>query len=228
MRNKILAELEKRFPGLSKAFLGQLADKLAKKVTEESGIDQAITDFDNAVSIQDLATDFQREGDRRVSDAKKQWDKTNAKKPGSTEETDDDGELDESSKPKPKGKGKSNDDPPSVAKGLIEEVRSLRAEKAAMTIKGKVAEKLKGKVPEKFYDKWNIPETDENLDAFIAEVESSWKDLKQEGVNAGLLENPKPEGGAAAGQKKTGKEEADIKAWAEAERKRAEAINPKK
>lgn len=213
MRNKILAELEKKFSGLSKKLLGLIADKLAKKVTEESGIEQAITDYDNAVSITDLATDFQKEGDRRVTDAKKEWDKTNPKKPEKTEEEE---EEEETPTPKPKAKKKNSDEPPAWAKGLIETVTSLQKEKTEVTIKSRVAAKLKDKVPEKFYSKWALPEKEDGLDDFIKEIEDDWNEIKQDGVNTELGKSSKPEGGGETSTvKPTGKEEADIKAWAD-------------
>src|SRR5436190_20123674 len=143
MRNKILAKLAEKFPGLSQKFLGLVADKLSKKVTEESGIDQAITDYDNAVSITELATDFQKEGDRRVTDAKKEWDK---KTPAGGKTKDDDDQSDDDPaepKPKDKGKKKDADEPPAWAKQLLGEVASLKKEKVLSNIQQKVADKLK-------------------------------------------------------------------------------------
>jgi len=212
MRNKILAELVKKFPGLSKTFLGLIADKMAPKVTEESGIDQAITDFDNAVSIKDLATEFQKDGDRRVSDAKKEWDKAHPKK--DKEETEEETEEEETDKGK-KGKTKKpSDEPPAWAKALMQQVQTLAKDKTATSIQTKLADKLKDKVPASYYAGWALPEKEEEFDDFVAKIETSYTEFTQELTNKGLLSTVPPAGGNGE-VKASGKEEADIKAWAE-------------
>lgn len=201
MREKILAQLQAKFAGVSKTALGLIADKLAKKVTEESGIEQAITDFDNAVSVTEFAADLQREADRRVSEAQKEWAKKN---PPKTEppKTDD----------PPK-----NDDVPEWAKSLMEKVDSFTKEKAQTSIRAKAAEQLKD-IPEIFWKGRAIPEKDEELDTFVAAIKEDHAAYQQTLVDKGLMTATPPAGG---GSGKTGGKpdekvlDAEIKAWAE-------------
>ena len=84
---KILAQLVKDYPGLSKHVLGLIADKLAAKVTDESEIEGAIAELENTpISIKDYADFLQKETDRRVAAAA-------ASKKADEEETDDDEET---------------------------------------------------------------------------------------------------------------------------------------
>jgi hypothetical protein len=70
MKEKILAELVKKFPGLSKEFLGFWAEKMAVKTTEESAIEGAIGELEKLpIPLTDLAAAFQKEGDKRATEA---------------------------------------------------------------------------------------------------------------------------------------------------------------
>ena len=81
MKEKILTQLKLKFPGAPASVLNSVADKLAKKVTEEPAIEGAISELENsAYSITDIIADFQAEGDRRVSSAKTEWEKKNPRK----------------------------------------------------------------------------------------------------------------------------------------------------
>lgn len=212
MRDKILAELVKKFPGLSKQFLGQIATQLAKKVTEESGIDQAITDYDNAVSISDLAAEFQKEGDRRVTEAKKAFE---AKKPKAGAAAD----QDEPEDPKEPKAG----DIPAWAKSLLDEVKSLRAEKTQATLKEKIDSALKDKVPARFYKGRALPEPDK-LQEFVDEVVADYTEFQKETLGDALDKVPKPGAGGVPLEKATAKRvEEDIKNWAQSKKPAAAA-----
>lgn len=216
MLNQILAKLVAKYPGLSKAFLGLLAKQMATKVTEESGIDAAIAELDNApITVQDLAAEFQREGDRRVTDAKKEWEKKNPPKP-----------LDP---PKPDDPIKDDPEMPAWAKTLIKsnenlqkDITALTKDKAQSTIQTKLTEKLKDKkIPSSYYAKRALPEKEEDLDAFATEIETDYTAFKQELVNEGLVTGTPAGGGEQSLTKSSGKEEAEIKAWAESNKKPA-------
>lgn len=216
MREKILAQLVAKYAGVSKKALGLIADKLAKKVTEESGIDQAITDFDNAVSITEFATDLQREGDSRVTDAKKVWEKEkpNPKPKDKTEETED---------------APTKDEMPSWAKTLMEQVTTLTKEKTQGSMKSKATELLKD-VPETFWNGRALPEKDEDLQGFVDSVKTDFTAVKQTFIDQGLMSATPPAGGApgAAGGKVADKVlDAEIKDWAD-KGKAATAIIDKK
>ncbi len=203
MRDKILAQLQTKFAGVSKTALGLSADKISKKVTEESGIDQAITDFDNAVSITEFAADLQRESDRRVTEAKKQWDKDNPK-------------PQDPQAPNPKDPPKP-DDMPAWAKSLVEQVTNLTREKAQGSIKEKAGALLKD-VPAQFWNGRSLPEKEEDLQTFVDAVNADYSAMKQEFINAGLMSATPPDGGGGeggAGVKLNDKQiEAEINDWA--------------
>src|SRR5690606_341046 len=151
MREKILAQLIAKYAGVSKRFLGLIADKLAKKVTEESGIEQAITDYDNAASITELAADFQKEADLRVGDAKKEWEKKNQPKKDN-DKTDEEEEDD----PPPADKM------PAWAKALVEKVDGLSKKETVVLVKTKATELLKD-IPATFWKGRTIPDKEEDL-----------------------------------------------------------------
>lgn len=206
LKDKILAQLVTKYAGVSKKALGLIADKLAKKVTEESGIDQAITDFDNAYPITDFAADLQREGDSRVGEAKKEWEKKTPPKkdPPKTEDPNDD-------PPKP-------DDMPAWAKGLMEQVSAIAREKNQGTIKSKAKDLLK-EVPETFWGGRSLPEKDEDLQTWVDGVSKDYEAFKQTLVDQGLMSATPPAGGGgtpgADGKVNEKTIDADIKAWAD-------------
>lgn len=213
MREKILAQLIAKYAGVSKTALGLIADKLAKKVTEDSGIEQAITDFDNAISITEFAADLQREADRRVTDAKKQWEKENPKPKPGKDGTDDD-------PPNPGGEP----EPAWLKKltgeltGLKEQVSTLSKEKAQGTIKTKATELLKD-VPAHFWNGRTIPDKEEDLQAFVDSVNTDYTAFKQDLIDKGLMSATPPAGGGGAGGG-SGKPsdkvlDAEIKEWAD-------------
>lgn len=203
MKEKILAQLKAKFSGVSQKALGLIADKLAKKVTEESGIEQAITDFDNAVGITDFAADLQREGDSRVTEAQKEWDKKNPKPatPPKTEEI-------------PKG-----DDIPAWAKTLTDQIATLTKEKAQTSIRSKAAEQLKD-IPETFWKRAAVPETEDGLTEFVDSIKADYSSFQQGLIDKGLMNATAPAGGGAGGGDGAGgkadakKLDADIAAWA--------------
>lgn len=209
MLNQILAKLVAKYPGLSKAFLGLVAAQLATKVTEEGGIDQAITDYDNAAPIQTLATEFQKEGDRRVNDAKKEWEKKNPPKP-----------ADPTEPPKPADPAKPTEEQPAWLKGLTSQlatlatqVATLSKEKQTSSMQSRLAEKLKDKVPAGYYKGRALPEKEEDFDAFVSEIETDWTAFKQEQVNLGLMNTSAPPAGGEQGGVKVDNADADIANW---------------
>lgn len=187
-RDQILAQLRAKFPGASAKFLGRIADKIAKKVTEESQIEGAITELENAdVPLSELIQEFQAEGDRRVTEAQREWKKKN---PGQQQQQ-------ESNNPEKK-EPPTGDEPPAWAKSLIEEVKTLRAEKTQTSMKAKAAEKLKD-VPADYYSEWALPEKEEDLDGFVEKVQTKYTAFKQSLANEGFSQTSKPASGAAGG-----------------------------
>jgi hypothetical protein len=186
---QILAKLVTKYPGLQKTFLGLLADKMAVKVTEESGIDEAITALDNApISITDLAADFQKEGDRRVTAAEAVWKKKNPPaKPA--DKTDDDEPTDP-----PKG-----DEMPSWAKGLLTEIQTLKSEKQQNTIQSQLKEKLKDVNPLVSWNDWALPNKEEDIAPFIEKVQARHTEIEKTLVDKGLSALGQPKTGSSGG-----------------------------
>ncbi len=178
MKQKLLAQLITKYPGVSKKFLGFWADKLLPKVTEESQIQGVVDELENLpVSITDLAAEYQSEGDRRVTEAKKE----NPPKP-------DPGKTDD---PKPDPKP---DDTATLLKTLLQEVQTLKADKVQSSMKTKAAEQLKG-IPASYYAKRALPEKEEDLAAFVQEVQDDYSAFRQEMIDGGLMNNTPPAGG---------------------------------
>lgn len=70
MKQKIFEALVLAKPTLDKTFAGVLATQLALTVTEESGIQNAISGLDALpISLEVLATEFNKNGDKRANDA---------------------------------------------------------------------------------------------------------------------------------------------------------------
>lgn len=191
MLKQIQAKLEAKYPGLSKSFLGLIAAQMATKVTEESGIDAAIAELDNApIPITTLASEFQKEGDRRVTEAKKAFDKTNPK-PGSTQ-------TDPIVDPP-----KVDDNAPEWAKALIEQnkqfatqLQTLQAEKVASATTNKALSILKEKkVPESYYqigiEGRNFKDEAE-AEAYATKMAEAYAQFHQQQVNEGLKMQPAP------------------------------------
>jgi len=213
MREKILAQLIAKYAGVSKTALGLIADKLAKKVTEDSGIDQAITDFDNAIPFTEFAADLQREPDRRVGEAKKEWEKKNPKPgPPKPEDNPDPAPPDDM----PWLKTLTNQ-----LKTLGEQVSTLAKEKTQGTIKSKATELLK-EVPGSFWNGREIPDREDDLQGFVDNVTNDFNAFKQEQIDKGFMTATPPggggaDGGAANGKMTTAAEkaiDADIASWA--------------
>lgn len=199
MREKILAQLVAKYSGVSKKFLGLWADKLQSKVTEESQIEGVIGELENLpVSIPDLAAEYQKEGDARVSEAKKQW-ATNPPKPDLPPTP-------------PKTDPPAPDDTAALLKQLLTEVNNLKAEKAKGTIqeKFKANPKLKD-IPEALYKGRALPEKEEELEAFVDEIVADHKALEQSLIDKGFAQQSTPISGVS-GSKTV---DADIAAWAQ-------------
>lgn len=200
MKERIFAELAKKFPGLQREFLGFLAEKLSPRVTEESQIEGVINELDERLPIKDQAEFFQKESDRRVTAAEKKFN-------------------DEQKKKKPEGDAQPTPEP-DLQKQFTELSNKLAAmekkEAAAMlqsTFLKMVASK---KIPLQFA-KGRIIETEDQLDRVLSETEADYNDVKQGFVNDGLGATTAPL--TSSGKPDSVKE--DIKEWAEANKAKA-------
>lgn len=212
MRDKILAQLKLKFPGvnLSKARLDTIVDKLATKITDETQIEAKLDELNDIMPFADIA----RQDDRlRTLEA-------NAKnaKPQPKPDAENGGEGGE-------GSGGKNDDTPAWAKSLMQQVESLKADKTQTGMRSRLAEKLKD-VPASYYAKRALPEKDEDLEAFIEEVKTDYTAFKQELVNDGLAVQAKPVNGEDGGKPAEKAVLADIKDWSDKEKVKSAAKRP--
>ncbi|MES2620236.1 MAG: hypothetical protein V4615_05220 [Bacteroidota bacterium] len=164
---------------MSKQFLGLIATQMATTVTDESGIEEALTTLDNApIPIATLATEFQKEGDRRVNDAKKEFVKNPPKPDNKTEPpTPENPET-------PVKTEKTADEMPAWFKPFADKVDKLETEKATQTIAQKMAAHAKLKdVPEVFWKKRQQPDSEDAIDAFADEAANDWAALNPAGAS---------------------------------------------
>lgn len=198
MKEKILAELKKKFSGLSNEFLAFLADKLVPKVTEESQIEGAITELNNSpIPVTDLAAEFQREGDRRATGAAQKRETELKEKYDFSE--------------KKKAEDKPVDTKPNEG-GSNSELAEVKAQLAVLTekltkqeqqnsregllgkLKAKVAEKNKS-IPDSFLAN-KVVEKEEDLDRIADEVVTSYNEVRQHFLNQGMTETGIPLAGS--------------------------------
>lgn len=201
MRDKILAELRKKYPGLAANVLGLLAEKLEPTTTEESQIEAAVAGLENVpIKPADYAAFLQKESDRRVTEALK-------KKPAEPTPTP---------QQKEEEPGDANSALAKQVAALMAKLEGLEKKETQKTVTEQLHAKLKEKKIPLHFAK-NIDSLDE-LDAAIEHAEKAYTEVKQELINDGLIaSNGKPGGGTGGDQGTKSKEAAaaDIKAWAE-------------
>ena len=172
MKEKILALLKTKFPGVDEASLSRIAEKKAAGVTDESQL-QTIAD---GVGFQDVLNSY---GDFRAGDASKtavsNYEKKHNLKDGKPIETTTTTKTEE-----------NKDDVPAWAQALIDsnknlsdKLTQLETEKAQTTRSQQILAKAKEYgIPENYAKRCAIKD-DEDLDAYF-------KDLKQEFANDGF------------------------------------------
>ena len=201
MKEKILAELRKKYPGLHASVLGLLAEKLEPTVTEDNQIEAAVTALETQpIKPADYAALLQKEGDRRVTEALKK-------------------------KVDPPAPKKEEDHTPPDDSAVGKQLQAVMAKLEALEKKENhkaVSEKFYAKLKEK-----KIPlqfaagvsyESADDLEAAIQSAEKNFLDVKQEMINQGLVSGlGKPAGGGEGvpGDKAATVLDAEIKAWAE-------------
>ncbi|SEV88856.1 hypothetical protein SAMN05428988_0151 [Chitinophaga sp. YR573] len=208
MKEKILAQLRVKYPGVPKELLGQIADKMAVKVTAEDQIQGAIGELDNLpLSITDYAAFLQKEGDRRATDARK----------GYVPATEQDDEKKDPANPNPKDKPEKGGDS-EIAK-LVQAVTALTAKVDGYEKKDQqksFSQQLNEKLIEKkipvVLAKGRLVEKAEDIETVLAEIEADHNSYKQELANQGFSTNTIPGSGNSVNVEKT-KVEADIGSW---------------
>jgi len=198
MKQKILAELKKKFPGLQNEFLLFIAAKLEAKVKEDSEIEGAITELDTILPIQEQADFFQSESDRRVTEAKKKFEAE--KKP------DDETKKDDKSK-ELTGDAKTME----MLKTLSDKLEAFEKKESI----SKLSEKFKLKLAEKKiplqFAKRVVIESEDQMDALLTEVEADYNEVIQSKTDQDLEGSTPPKGGTGKTSKLASKEEvADV------------------
>lgn len=176
MKEKILALLKTKFPGVDEATLIRIAEKKATGVTDESQV-QTIAD---GVSFQDVLNsygDFRANG--AVSSAVTNYEKKHNLK---------DGKPIENPNPNPEEK---KEDVPAWAQALIDsnknlstELSALKQEKLQATRQEQILSKAKEYgIPESQAKRYGIPD-DADLDAYFKDVKQELSNEGFEGVKA--------------------------------------------
>lgn len=197
MKEKILAELKKKFPGLQTEFLGFLANQLVANVTEENQIEGAITELNEKLPFDTWAGYFQSEMDRRVTTALEKHKKS-AQRPAEPAQqpqtTEDDLDLKQ------------------LVVDLSNQFKTFQQKVTQEDLHGKLKGRLtEAKIPVKFAKKYTI-EDESKLDEIFEEIKSDYDEIRQEFNNAAIGDMPKP-GGANLPSKTIN---ADIENWAKA------------
>ncbi len=240
MKKKILEQLKTKFLGVSDTILDRIADKLAKTVTSEDGIEEAV----DAVSFQQVLDSY---GDSRATqatqtavanyerkyglkDGKPKTAENTEPKPnptGTTEVTPKGGET-------PVDKKSGEEQPPAWAQALIasneqlaQQVATLQAERVGTTRKARLAEALKD-APERIRTRYSKDferitfKDDDDFNSWIDEITPEIAEIAKEvGTRGAVVKTPK--GGSAAPAE--GKVSPAVQARID-ERAKAEAATP--
>lgn len=223
IKEAILAAIKAKFPAinLSKKRLEQIATVIEKKVIDdETKIDAALTVYDEYNPLSEMAkTDDLNRG----LAAKVKGLETPTKK-------------DEKTEPAASAAGSAaaadtlDDGTPTWAKTLIQTTQTmaqrlatLEGEKVQSTIMTKAKEALPG-IPASYWAKRTLPVKEEDLEAFVTEVQTDYTALTQELTSNGVKLMNQPAAGsggaavAAAAGTKTTAVSPEVKAFAEKER----------
>lgn len=234
IRKVALDALKTKFEGVDEKVLSRIATKIAKTAKSEEDAKTEVEEL-TLQGVIDAYTDSRvTEGsEKAVKTYEEKHGLKDGKKVGAdddddddTDEDDDDTDTDEdgkgSKKTGKKGKaGKGDDDMPSWAKKLMEEVTSLKEGKKADTRKEKV-EKLLENVPEKVKKSYLREfsraqfKDDEDFESWIEEITPDIEDA-QEDAGASGGSSGKPKGGGGGGNTVDPLVQARIDARAKAE-----------
>ena len=181
MEEQILTTLKTKYRNLGfgdKALSG-VAAFLAQTVTEENGVEPAVT------GAEPLLKAFQSDIDARVTSA---VEKTRKElKPADPKPAD----------PKPADPPKPGDDVPAWAKGLMEKFEALEKREVKTSLVGKAKAKLaEKKIPESFLRGRSLDiESEADIDNLVASMEADYTAFRQDLVNQGVIVNNPQEGG---------------------------------
>ncbi len=191
IKDRILAELKKKFPGLSNELLGLLAEKLSVKITEEDKIQGGIAELDNLpISISDYAQFLQKESDRRVSDATKTHEKTLREKFDFKEKGAPNPKTDPATPP-----AAGDEELKTQLASLSKKIEVFEKKQAQQAIDEAFIKKLTEKKIPISFARGRVIESAEQIDTVLAEVEKEYDEIKQGLIDEGLRGEGKPLGG---------------------------------
>ena len=181
MEEQILTALKTKYKnlGFGEKALSGVAAFLAQTVTEEDGIEPAVT------GAELLLKAFQSDIDARVTSA---VEKTRKElKPADPNPADQ----------KPADPPKPGDDIPAWAKGLMDKLEALEKREVKSSLVGKAKAKLaEKKIPESFLRGRSLDiESEADIDNLVASLEADYTAFRQDLVNQGVIVNNPQEGG---------------------------------
>lgn len=185
MEEQILSALKTKYKnlGFGEKALSGVAAYLAQTVTEENGVEPAVT------GAEPLLKAFQSDIDARVTSAVEKA-KKELHKPAEPKPAD----------PKP-AEPKPGDDMPAWAKGLMDKFEALERREARSSLVGKAKAKLaERKIPESFLRGRSLDvESEADIDNLVATLEADYTAFRQDLVNQGvIISNPADGGGDKA------------------------------
>lgn len=195
MRDKLLAQLKLKFAGVPTSLLDRVADSMAKTVTDETKIGEAISGLDNLpFSITDYASLLQSEGDRRATDAVK------------THEEKLKGQFNFVPKATPTPPAPSTDpNMPEWAKIIMEQNKAMTDKLTSYETKEKqaalsslLAKQMAEKKIPSILANGIVIEKEEDLPVIMQKIEANHTALKQELINNGVVID-NPAGGSGGG-----------------------------
>lgn len=196
MKEKLLALLKSKFPGVKDATLDRIATNKVGTVTDETKL-QSIVDGVNVDIIIDSESDY-RASQEAKSASKKALSDYESKHKLKDGKAIKDPEKDPDPDPDPSkgGDGDGDEKVPSWAKKLMSDNKELRddlsqskKDRETSDKQSQAKELLKGsKIPEKLREKWlkriDVDDEDISLKDQVKELETEYLDLKQEHINS--------------------------------------------
>lgn len=204
LKAKILAELRKKYAGLPIAMLELVAAKLAESTSDETGIQAAIDSIDAMpIPITEFAGLLQREGDRRVSEAKKSFEKSNK---GSNENQNEGNQN--------QNQNENDSEIMKTLRSMQEQLAQFQRKDQQATLTQRLNDKLKEKKIPVQLAKGRVIESEEQIDSVLAEIENDYTELQRELGNQGFIKQPTPSGGTGGAPTNAKELESVVKGWA--------------
>lgn len=183
MREKIIAELEKKYTGrLSKKLIDEIAERLSTKVKDEQEIEGVIKSEleESTIKISDL----QSEGDRRATELQTKFTRTKSEIEAEKAKIKD--ELEEL-KNKAPGPKKDNDKDDDRVKQLEDRLLAFEQKEKEREVRGELETRAKAKkIPSALVKRVKIESVDE-IDNVISDLEKESQEIRQAWINEGVV-----------------------------------------